>query len=152
MTRYSPTASDRSSREVSPLTPVPSREGTPEEVSAPTTASPLHKCLLGCVTSPGAFTQDVVEQHIPMENNPRPLSARMGDNAEYWVDQSGDVLHLKFPAKLDFGGQWCRLGPYFSLPDSGVRILLDICTVIQPMLTSVALVGCCLSEKGQGTL
>jgi hypothetical protein len=82
--------------------------------------------LLGCVTSQGAFTQEVVEQYIPLENNPRPLSARMGDNAEYWVDQSGDVLHLKFPAKLDFNGQWCRLGPYFSLPDSGVRHDLNI--------------------------
>jgi hypothetical protein len=53
-----------------------------------------------------------------MENNLHPLSARMGDNAKYWVDQSGDVLHLKFPVKLDFSGQWCRLRPYFSLPDS----------------------------------
>ncbi|KAG2750137.1 hypothetical protein P692DRAFT_20874652 [Suillus brevipes Sb2] len=102
-----------------PLTPVPSREVTPDDVCA-SPASPLLTSLLGCVTSSGAFTQQVVEQHIPMENNPRPLSARMGDNAEYWVDQSGDILHLKFPAKLDFGGQWSRLGPYFSLPDSGL--------------------------------
>jgi hypothetical protein len=77
---------------------------TPDDVCA-SPASPLLTSLLGCVTSSGAFTQQVVKQHILMENNPRPLSARMGDNAEYWVDQSGDILHLKFPAKLDFGGQ-----------------------------------------------
>ncbi|KAG1844460.1 hypothetical protein F4604DRAFT_1937501 [Suillus subluteus] len=120
MTPNSPPYSVRSSREGSPLTPVASCEVTPAVVTASPTASPLLMSLLGCVTSPSAFTQEVVEQHIPMENNPRPLSARMGDNAEYWVDQSGDILHLKFPAKLDFIGQWCRLGPYFSLPDSGL--------------------------------
>ncbi|KAG2741941.1 hypothetical protein P692DRAFT_20821997 [Suillus brevipes Sb2] len=125
MTPDSPPYTIDSSRDSSPLSPLPSREVTPAVASAATTPSPLppsplYLSLLGCVTSHGAFTQDIAEQHIPMENNPRPLTARMGDKAEYWVDQSGDVLHLKFPARLDFEGQWCRLGPYFSLPDSGL--------------------------------
>jgi hypothetical protein len=125
MTPDSPPYTTNSSRDSSPLSELPSREATPTVTSAATTPSPLqpsplYLSLLGCVTSRGAFTQDIAEQHIPMENNPRPLTARMGDKAEYWVDQSGDVLHLKFPARLDFQGQWCRLGPYFSLPDSGV--------------------------------
>lgn len=120
MTPNSPLYSIQLSREGSPLTRVPLHEVTPDGVCT-SPASPLLTSLLGCIMSSGTFTQQVIEQHIPMENNPCPLSAQMGDNAEYWVDQSSDILHLKFPAKLDFNGQSCQLGLYFSLPDSGVK-------------------------------
>jgi hypothetical protein len=45
------------------------------------------------------------------------------------------LLRLKFMAKLAFDGQFSRLGPYFSLPDSGVshdacilqHVIADLC-------------------------
>ncbi|KAG2039383.1 hypothetical protein BDR03DRAFT_847636, partial [Suillus americanus] len=52
---------------------------------------------------------------IPVKNNPRPLSVLMGDKADYWANGSGNLLHLKFPARLDFHGKYSHLGPYFSL-------------------------------------
>ncbi|KAG1722079.1 uncharacterized protein EDB91DRAFT_1256234 [Suillus paluster] len=46
----------------------------------------------------------------------------MGNKAEYWVNGSGNLLHLKFPARLDFHSKYSHLGPYFSLPDSGLDL------------------------------
>lgn len=96
------------------------RSGTAEE-DREQANSPLFLSLLGCANAPGTFTEEASdEHHIPTENNPRPLCNEMGDRAEYWVDGNGELLHLKFMAKLAFDGQFSQLGPYFSLPDSGV--------------------------------
>ncbi|KAG1862144.1 hypothetical protein F4604DRAFT_1494811, partial [Suillus subluteus] len=57
---------------------------------------------------------------IPLENNPHPLCTFMNDSAEYWVDGSGSLLHMKFPARLDLNGQYSRIGPYFNMPSTGV--------------------------------
>ncbi|KAG2137451.1 uncharacterized protein EDB93DRAFT_1106643 [Suillus bovinus] len=52
--------------------------------------------IMQSVKSAGALTKEAVgEKNIPVENNPHPLSILMGDKAEYWVNGSGDLLHLK---------------------------------------------------------
>jgi hypothetical protein len=56
---------------------------------------------------------------VPSANNPRPLRV-MGDNAKYWVNDSGNIFTFKFPATLDLEGQYDRSGPYFNLPRTGV--------------------------------
>lgn len=104
-----------------PATPAPSRPSTPTP-QREVTETPLYKSLLYSVRSPGALTVDAAsETNIPLENNPRPLRTFMNDNAEYWVDGSGSLLRMKFPARLDLNGQYSRVGPYFNLPHTGVR-------------------------------
>ncbi|KAG1779376.1 hypothetical protein EV702DRAFT_1195340 [Suillus placidus] len=86
--------------------------------------TPLYISLLGCALSHGALTVDACSyDNIPEENNPRPLRRQMGDKAEYWVNGVGELLHLKFMARLDYRGQYSCLGPYFNLFDSGVSAL-----------------------------
>jgi len=86
----------------------------------PEVHNPLYVSLLASVASPGAVTLDMVTKNIATENNPRPLKTKMDDGAEYWVDNRGELLTLKFPARLDYAGKYSRLGPYFNLPDTGV--------------------------------
>ncbi|KAG1829123.1 hypothetical protein EV424DRAFT_1344380 [Suillus variegatus] len=95
----------------------------PSEDEIEEARSPLYISLLGSALSRGAFTADACsEENIPVQNNPRPLRRLMGDKAEYWVNGSGDLLHMKFVARLDFHGQYSRLGPYFNLFDSGIDV------------------------------
>lgn len=102
-------------------TPAPSRPSTPTP-QREVTETPLYKLLLNSVRSPGTLTVDAAsETNIPLENNPRPLRTFMNDNAEYWVNGSGSLLHMKFPARLDLNGQYSRVGLYFNLPHTGVR-------------------------------
>jgi len=82
--------------------------------------SPLYVSLLASVSSPGAVMLDMVTNNIATENNPRPLKTKMDDGAEYWVDNRGELLTLRFPARLDYAGKYSRLGAYFNLPDTGV--------------------------------
>ncbi|KAG2138733.1 uncharacterized protein EDB93DRAFT_1106302 [Suillus bovinus] len=78
--------------------PVPSEDKIEEARSL------LYISLLGSVLSHGAFIADACsEENIP---------------AEYWVNGSGDLLHMKFVVRLDFYGQYSRLGPYFNLFNS----------------------------------
>ncbi|KAG2149784.1 hypothetical protein BD769DRAFT_1381529 [Suillus cothurnatus] len=117
------TPSPETTRPSSPLSWPPSHEGSPTNDSNKLTTSPLYLSLLASVSSAGAVTKEAVgEKNIPMENNPRPLLTQMGDKAEYWVNGSGDLLCLKFPARLDFHGHYSHLGPYFNLPDSGLDL------------------------------
>lgn len=98
----------------------------PSEDEIEEARSPLYISLLGSALSRGAFTADACsEENIPVQNNPRPLRRLMGDKAEYWVNGSGDLLHMKFVARLDFHGQYSRLGPYFNLFDSGVCVAFE---------------------------
>ncbi|KAI6038046.1 hypothetical protein EDC04DRAFT_2698632 [Pisolithus marmoratus] len=60
----------------------------------------------------------------------------MADNAQYWVTTNNQLLHIKFPAKVDRTGQYKRLGPYFNLTSSG----LDI-NVLQKMRAQFELVA-----------
>lgn len=91
-----------------------------DEVEEP--KSPLYISLLGSALLQGAFTEDACSyENIPEENNPRPLRRQMGDKAEYWVNGVGELLHMKFVARLDFCGQYSCLGLYFNLFDSGVH-------------------------------
>ena len=105
----------------SSLSPLTSREVTPNSDVGQSCETPLHISLQASVSSPGALTQEACSlENIPTTNNPRPFAAQMGDKAEYWADGNGDLLILKFPARLNAHGMYTRIGPYFSLPDSGV--------------------------------
>ncbi|KAI6126022.1 hypothetical protein EDD16DRAFT_1443554, partial [Pisolithus croceorrhizus] len=61
-------------------------------------------------------------ENIALENNPRPLCELMQDNAQYWVTTDNQLLHIKFPAKVDCNGQYERIGPYFNMPPTGLDI------------------------------
>ncbi|KAG1890352.1 hypothetical protein F4604DRAFT_1673776 [Suillus subluteus] len=61
-------------------------------------------------------------ENIPKENNPHHLQWQMGDKAEYWVNGVGELLHMKFVARLNYHGQFSQLGPYFNLFDSGIDL------------------------------
>ena len=87
---------------------------------SPEVHNPLYVSLLASVASPGAVMLDMVTNNIATKNNPRPLKMKMDDRAEYWVDNRGELLTLKFPARLDYAGKYSRLGPYFNLLDTGV--------------------------------
>lgn len=104
----------------------PSSEDEVEELK-----SPLYISLLASTLSRGAFCADSCGyENIPEENNPRPLRRQMGDKAEYWLNGIGELLIMKFPARLEFNGQFSRLGPYFNLFDSGVRTSLVAATTL----------------------
>ncbi|KAG0708163.1 hypothetical protein DFH29DRAFT_770905, partial [Suillus ampliporus] len=62
--------------------------------------------------------------NIPVENNPRPLRMFMNNSTEYWVDGSGSLLRMKFPARLDLTSQYSRIGPYFNMPHTGLDAML----------------------------
>jgi hypothetical protein len=81
--------------------------------------SALWRSLYVLSTEPRAVNDHTVSS-VPSANNPRPLRV-MGDNAEYWVNDSGELFTFKFPATLDLEGQYDRSGPYFNLPRTGVR-------------------------------
>ncbi|KAG1873152.1 hypothetical protein F4604DRAFT_776883 [Suillus subluteus] len=108
-----------------PTTPVSSRASTPTP-DLEVVESPLYKSLLYSVRSPGALTVDAAtEKNIPLENNPRPLRTFMNDSAEYWVDGSGSLLRMKFPARLDqVNGQYSRIGLYFNMPSTGLDVTI----------------------------
>ncbi|KAI6038783.1 hypothetical protein EDC04DRAFT_2569231 [Pisolithus marmoratus] len=59
---------------------------------------------------------------IALKNNPRPLCKLMHDSVHYWVTTTNQVLHVKFPAKVDCTGQYEHLGPYFNMTSTGLDI------------------------------
>ncbi|KAI6030201.1 hypothetical protein EDC04DRAFT_2572424 [Pisolithus marmoratus] len=59
---------------------------------------------------------------IAVDNNPRPLRELVQDSAQYWVTTDNQLLHIKFPAKVDRTGQFERLGPYFNMASTGVSL------------------------------
>ncbi|KAF8838831.1 hypothetical protein BDN67DRAFT_982265 [Paxillus ammoniavirescens] len=89
-----------------------------------TSRSPLWISLLASVQSKGALTAEAIG-NIASENNPRPLRSQMPDTAEYWLDSSGSLFVMKFPAQLDTSGQYSRIGSYFNLPSTGCSLLLE---------------------------
>lgn len=91
---------------------------TPES-SIVTLLSPLDVSLLACATSATACVADFNDT-IPKHNNPAPRCGKVEDGAHYWVDASGNILTLKFPAIILTTGTFSRLGPYFNLPTNGV--------------------------------
>ncbi|KAG1894379.1 uncharacterized protein F5891DRAFT_1195360 [Suillus fuscotomentosus] len=82
--------------------------------------SPLWRSLYVLATSPAAVNKSTVTC-VPNANNPRPLRG-MGDNTEYWVNHSGELFTFKFPATLDFDGQFDHTRPYFNLPHTGLDL------------------------------
>jgi hypothetical protein len=84
--------------------------------------SALWRSLFVLSQDPRAVNDHTVSS-VPTANNPRPLRV-MGDNAEYWVNDSGELFTFKFPATLDLEGQYDRSGPYFNLPRTGVSFHL----------------------------
>ncbi|KAG1812339.1 hypothetical protein DFJ58DRAFT_740174 [Suillus subalutaceus] len=86
------------------------------------TQSPLWRSLYVLVTSPGVVSEHTITS-VPAANNLRPLRG-MGNNAEYWVNHSGELFTFKFPVTLDLEGQFDRTGPYFNLPCTGLDLIL----------------------------
>ncbi|KAG1734445.1 uncharacterized protein EDB91DRAFT_1337905 [Suillus paluster] len=82
--------------------------------------SPLWMSLYVLSTTTPAVNENTVSG-VPPTNNPRPLRG-MSDNAEYWVNDGGDAFTFKFPATIDFQGQFDRTGPYFNLPRTGLDL------------------------------
>lgn len=83
--------------------------------------TPLWFSLLEVADNTLALSQAVVES-IAKDNNPRPLRQLMRDGAEYWVKSTGDLLCIRFPARVDRNGMYGRLGPYFNIPPMGVSV------------------------------
>ncbi|KAG1772159.1 hypothetical protein EDD22DRAFT_842525 [Suillus occidentalis] len=82
--------------------------------------SALWRSLYVLSQEPRAVNDNTVSS-VPSANNPRPLRV-MGDNAEYWVNDSGEIFTFKFPGTLDLEGQYDRSGPYFNLPRTGLDL------------------------------
>jgi hypothetical protein len=95
------------------LDPAASSEDEVEEQK-----SLLYISLLGSVLLQSAFTMDACSyENIPKENG------------------VGELLHMMFVIKLDYHGQYSRLGPYFNLFDSGVcrRIFAQTLLIVLPL-------------------
>ncbi|KAG1733089.1 hypothetical protein EDD22DRAFT_852641 [Suillus occidentalis] len=90
----------------SPLTEIESvsSHASEDSISAQENEDGYHRSALW--RSLFVLSQDLraVNEHtvssVPTTNNPRPLRV-MGDNAEYWVNDSSDIFTFKFPATLD---------------------------------------------------
>ncbi|KIM66486.1 hypothetical protein SCLCIDRAFT_21954 [Scleroderma citrinum Foug A] len=101
-------------------------------------SNPLDISLLACVTSTLKYTRRLdfttacansatacianFNDSIPKHNNPAPHHGKVDDAAHYWVDTSGNILTLKFPAIILTTGAHSRLGPYFNLPTNGIDV------------------------------
>lgn len=83
-------------------------------------SNPLWMSLYTLSTASLAVNSNTVAG-VPATNNPRPLRG-MGDNAEYWVNATGEPFTFKFPATIDLEGQFDRTDPYFNLPRTGVSV------------------------------
>ncbi|KAG2356229.1 hypothetical protein BDR07DRAFT_1380953 [Suillus spraguei] len=89
--------------------------------------SPLWMSLYVLCTTVPAVNEDTISS-VPPTNNPCPLRG-MTDNVEYWVNDGGEAFTFKFPATIDFEGQFDCTGPYFNLPHTG----LDLMTLQTPL-------------------
>lgn len=59
----------------------------------------------------------------------------MGDNANYWIDNNGNALVLKFPATLDLDSSYSRVAPYFNLSNEAVcPCFIYLCHYLQIFL------------------
>ncbi|KAI6109343.1 hypothetical protein EV401DRAFT_2212673 [Pisolithus croceorrhizus] len=85
-----------------------------------------------------ALSPDLISS-IAEENNPCPLHTLMQDSAEYWVKSTGDILHVRFPARVDQNGQYGRIGPYFNLPSTGISLDINALQKVQAQFELVPL-------------
>lgn len=97
-------------------------ESVDSSICEDTVRSPLWMSLYVLSTASGAVNENTVSS-VPAANNPCPLR-NMGDNAEYWVNDSRKAFTFKFPATIDLNSQYDRTGPYFNLPRTGVSMRL----------------------------
>lgn len=85
----------------------------------------LWHSLLHVVGYPNTASDTLLDT-TASNNNPRPLRTVMQDSADYWVKSSGELFTIKFPAKIDHCGQFGKLGVYFNLPLTGVRLSMFV--------------------------
>lgn len=104
---------------VSDAVPTTSPQVPADQVESPE-SSALWNSLLHTIAHPNAVCRSLVETLAP-QNNPRPLRGVMSDVADYWVKGSGEPIAFRFPAKINRAGQFTKFGPYFNLPNQGVR-------------------------------
>jgi hypothetical protein len=96
-----------------------------ERDDSPESASPLYQSLVESLKHPSSANIAWLDT-VAKENNPRTLHmAPFNDGSLHWVDTSGSLLCLAFPAKLEMNGTFGRTGPYFSLEtDQGLPKVL----------------------------
>ncbi|KAI6095811.1 hypothetical protein F5141DRAFT_1221433 [Pisolithus sp. B1] len=105
-----------------PCTPSPTHLSTSGSGAIPPSGiSALNTSLLHIVDDPLAMNSGLMEK-VALENNPRPLCELMQDNVQYWVTTNNQLLHIKFPAKVDHNGRYGCIGPYFNMPSTGLDI------------------------------
>ncbi|KAI6004332.1 hypothetical protein EDC04DRAFT_2611660 [Pisolithus marmoratus] len=105
-----------------PCTPLPTHLPTSSSGAVPPGCiSALNASLLHIVDDPIAMSPALMKK-IASENNPRPLHELMHNSVHYWVMTNNQVLHVKFPAKVDHTGQYECLGPYFNMTSTGLDI------------------------------
>ncbi|KAG2135071.1 hypothetical protein BD769DRAFT_1385671 [Suillus cothurnatus] len=86
------------------------------ESSPDTTKTPLWMSLyVQSVTAPAVNEHTLTS--VPSVNNPCPLRV-MGDNSEFWVNDTREPLTFMFPETLDLEGQFVL---YFNLLHTGCK-------------------------------
>lgn len=76
----------------------------------------LYQSLEAAIQHPSCVSNDWLDTIGDFKHNPRPLNfAPYNDNSFHWVDKNNDLLCMAFPAVLDLGGKYSKVGPYFNL-------------------------------------
>ncbi|KAG2064562.1 hypothetical protein BDR04DRAFT_1162432 [Suillus decipiens] len=70
---------------------------------------------------PPTMNNDTISR-ILAANNPQPLRG-IGDNADYWVNDAGEIFTFKFPVSIDLGSEFDRSGAYINLPYAGLDLM-----------------------------
>ena len=82
----------------------------------------LNQSLIAYSTKPNTPTNDFIEK-FSSSNNSCPFCS-LGNNANYWIGNNGQVLMMSFSALLHTTGRFIKSASYFNLNTSnGVCIL-----------------------------
>ena len=83
-------------------------------------AKDLETSLLAVANLPTACLAYLIKS-ILKYNNPAPRREDVPDRAHYWLDDSGNILQLRFLAIVNKQCQYSRLGNCFNLPSDEVH-------------------------------
>ena len=83
-------------------------------------AKDLQTSLLTVANSPTACSACLIKS-IPKYNNLAPQPADAPDGVHYWLDDSGNILQLRFLVIVSKHSQYSHFGNYFNLPPDGVH-------------------------------
>ena len=73
---------------------------------------------------PNCVSATWIDTVADFKNDPQALHSMPYDNGSvHWVDKSGHVLHMAFPAELDMDSKFRHTGLYFKFEGKqGIRI------------------------------